>query len=580
MNAAILCRVSTSDQSTESQEQVLINKANELGYNVPTNLIFSEKITGLDKYNIDRKSISDLRAACERGGIDAIIVGELSRLSRNPTALNQMLALFVEVYKIPLYINDMRLWTINPLTKEVLMDNVNKLITYSTYGYEEVMKIRERTKRGRDYKAKQGYSVGTMVYGYKITTNTKTKEKFIEVDEEQAEVVRTIFNMYNEGKSLMYITRYLRGNGIKTMLGCEWQTARISCMLRLKWYIGERDYKGIKNTHTPIIDRNLFDAVQRKMEKPKRSTTKHRYYALTGIIECGDCSKKFYGATTKRAALYVCDQRVGGDCSNSINKFFIDGIVWGVIKNRLLDNENFNDLMSFFKLNENDIEKLQTELDNTNAIIEGLNKSNKDLNKQLVSYYKDRAKTQNKASLNALNGLIEETEKSIESNEKLISNYINEVNQIVAKIEGNKDIEKTFENPIATINQLEDKDKIRELIHKIVSKIVVYRNRDYRVIKIIYTNGRSEDIIYNGRNMRGHYIHLSKGMYYEPTTGMVINPNMVINYDATGYYIGKSDREDTSYTNVLEGKELKLEDAHTALIMARKKIERIEPTFI
>ena len=570
--AALLVRVSTKDQSTESQEQALRVIATEMGYN--PKFVFAEKITGKDKYDEDRKSLRDLKAAIKEGGIDAIFVWELSRLSRDPHKLIKLHKEFTDM-GIPIYFNDLEVWTINPTTG--IIDDVatTTIFNSANYGWTELKKIRARTMRGKNAKAKEGYCVGIKCYGYKIVTIGK--EKRIEIEPKEAEIVQTIFEMYDSGNSFTYIMRWLIANNHKTQRGSEFKNSSISHILKQRWYIGESNYKGIKNTHTPIIDKALFERIRFKMDKPKRSKTNKRFYALSGLIECG-CGKKLYANTIKKDAYYICGVRVGGECTNSINKFFVDGIVWGVIKHRLVDNENFDNLMSFFKLDKADEIKLQTDLDNTNTIINGLNKANKSLNNQLKSYYTDRANTSNKASKSALNDLIESTEKEIEKNEKLIYNYINEVNQIAAKIEGNKEIEKTFDNPIATINQLEDKDKIRELIHKIVSKVIIYRKEkdSYRIIRIVYTNGRSEDIIYNGRTMRGYYIHLYKGMYYDEVSGMVINPNGYINYDSEGYYIGKSDRKDTSYTNVLEGKEISIKDTHKALILAQKPIEVIE----
>ncbi|GAJ07117.1 unnamed protein product, partial [marine sediment metagenome] len=86
MRAAIYCRVSTEEQeregtSLESQREACLEKAHELGYEVPRDYLYSEAWTGTDT---DRPKLNKLREDIKQQAINTLICYSTDRLARNP----------------------------------------------------------------------------------------------------------------------------------------------------------------------------------------------------------------------------------------------------------------------------------------------------------------------------------------------------------------------------------------------------------------------------------------------------------------------------------------------------------------
>ena len=148
------------------------------------------------------------------------------------------------------------------------------------------------------------------LYGYDVTKNPW------EVNEEQADVVRAIFDLYFDGWGRLKIAKHLMEHGIVSYTGkVQWSTTTIGRMLRNEKYIGnmrlQKTYtKGTKqlinngelpqylveNTHPAIVDRETFDRVQ-EMCKERREKMEYisapNEYELSGKVECGLCGKPF-----------------------------------------------------------------------------------------------------------------------------------------------------------------------------------------------------------------------------------------------------------------------------------------------
>ena len=193
--AAILARVSRDRQETESQIKDLQFDAELEGYVVPEEYIFSEKITGMDSYDKEeRESLQNLKSVIEtKQDIEVVFMWELTRLSRNPYFLIEQLRWF-NYRKIPIYFHDLEKWTINRETLVEDFETTNRIFGAATYGQQEWEKIKKRTKRGRDAKARKGLFVGHIADGYKVAL--VGLEKHIVLDEERVPLIKDIFNMY------------------------------------------------------------------------------------------------------------------------------------------------------------------------------------------------------------------------------------------------------------------------------------------------------------------------------------------------------------------------------------------------
>lgn len=103
-------------------------------------------------------------------------------------------------------------------------------------------------------------------YGY-----NKDKQGMLVIDEEQAKVVRAIFDLYLEGLSIVGIIERLKSKGIKSPKGKDsWSKRAVESTLTRRKYTGDVAIAGSgvsenrylnKNHHEGIISKGQFEAV-------------------------------------------------------------------------------------------------------------------------------------------------------------------------------------------------------------------------------------------------------------------------------------------------------------------------------
>ena len=152
--------------------------------------------------------------------------------------------------------------------------------------------------------------------GFKVNKADRT----FYVDEEEAAIVREIFERYASGETKAEIVKDLQRRKVKTSIGNEFTYNSLSRLLKNKRYIGIYLYKGVE---TPggmprILDDDLFYRVQSLMYKNKSAPARTRgenEYLLTTKLFCGHCKEMMvgYGGTGKSGKQYIED-RVVSEC--------------------------------------------------------------------------------------------------------------------------------------------------------------------------------------------------------------------------------------------------------------------------
>ncbi|GAB2684402.1 recombinase family protein [Barrientosiimonas humi] len=154
------------------------------------------------------------------------------------------------------------------------------------------------------HKAENGGTLGVARIGYKNVRieHEGRQVNTIAVDETRAPLIRTAFELYASGDyTLSALYDKMESLGLKTRPTRRWKSQPLSIsklhrMLRDPYYVGVVTYKGEQypGRHEPIIDQDLFDAVQRVMDH--RSTNGQRdrvlYHYLKGLLFCDRCSTK------------------------------------------------------------------------------------------------------------------------------------------------------------------------------------------------------------------------------------------------------------------------------------------------
>ena len=319
---AAYCRVSTDseEQSTSFNNQIeewtkriLENPDYQLVKVYADEGISGTSAKGRNGFN---QMIKDAKA----GKIDLILVKSISRFARNTVLTIQTIRELKEI-GVEVYFDNERLSTFD--AKNEFMFSI-----ISSMAQEESRHISENVTWTFQKKMREGipFLAPSNFMGYDLSEDKKQ----LVINEEEAKVVRLIFDLYDSGKGPDSIRRELQKRGIKTMTGrTDWNNTTILGMLRNEKYMGDlllqktytvdylthkrRENRGqrqkykVVGAHEPIISLEQWNRVQLRLNSQSAKSvgankdlskynTKH---PLSGMIICLGC-----GASYKRRTWY------------------------------------------------------------------------------------------------------------------------------------------------------------------------------------------------------------------------------------------------------------------------------------
>ena len=343
MNVVIYARFSSSRQnetSIEAQLEECYNYCKQNKYIVVAEYIDRAASARTDNRPQFQQMIQD----SEKKMFEGIIVYQLDRFARSREDSAH--------YKHKLKKNGVKVYS----AKEPISDDPSSILVESVLeGMAEYYSVELSQKVTRNLKqnAERGwFNGGNAPLGYKVVTvncGTYTKRK-LEIDPEIAPVVKEIFEMRADDTRLLDIVDYLNNKGYKTVKGKPFQKTSLENMLRNKKYIGTNVYKGVEypGTIPAIIDKELFDRVQRVVEKYKHAPAiakASEEYILTTKLLCGQCKKAMVGisGTSQNGSTYKyysCNSARKKKCNRkNLSKSFIENVVVNECRN-ILNNQN------------------------------------------------------------------------------------------------------------------------------------------------------------------------------------------------------------------------------------------------
>ena len=406
--AFILTRYSTDRQNPDSIE-VQVSKCSEWCQNngIPILGIFADMaVSGMK----DSRPQYDLMMQQLRQDLaDTVVIYDQSRMFRKMTSWftlrDELAAMGVQVVSVtqPMLGGDLRDPN-NFLTEGsmALFNQMHALITRQ----KVIEKMRFMAKNGQ-------HTGGTPPLGYVVVDGKLT------VQEAEAAVVRRIFQEYADGLSYREIIAGLNLDGITAKSGKPFGTNSLHDLLKNKKYIGvlvygkcQRKANGTRNSHgvnpediieiedavPAIVDRNVWEKVQKKLELNKRDKAGRpssvRNYPLKGKVFCGECGSALVYTGSKhsdtRYQYYSCSgkQRHGNCNLKSIRMDALERNVAAMVRSALTEPENRKALLQIMrdekqKLLSGCVDQLQAlitrqkeidqQLENaTNAVLSGL----------------------------------------------------------------------------------------------------------------------------------------------------------------------------------------------------------------
>ena len=312
---AVYARVSTDHEdqkdSIENQQIYFQNSIN-LHPNWELYKIYADEgITGTSLKR--REQFKKMMEDAMNGKFDIILTKEVCRFARNTLdtleKTRQLKNMGIEV--------------------RFLIDNIStfdsdgelRLTIMAGLAQDESRRISERVRFGINQEMKRGVAFGSKVYGYNL------KKGKLTINPEQAEVVKEIFRLFvYEDLGTYKIAKILKERGIpvlkprKDRSNTNWCSSTIQGILSNEKYIGtlvsnkyysvdyltherkknkgELQFYRFENNHEPIVDKEVFQKAQMKLNQYKekynnKGSANQKENALRGKIFCARCGRGY-----------------------------------------------------------------------------------------------------------------------------------------------------------------------------------------------------------------------------------------------------------------------------------------------
>jgi site-specific recombinase len=334
---------SDSIQNQHSINQKHLEYLREQGEQIESVTVYSDD--GYAGGNFKRPRYQALIRDIESGKINCIIFKDNSRLGRNYPELGRLMED---------YFPQKGVRVISVLNN---LDSVkdprgycSAIVSFSNIVNDDyIRQLSIKIKCTLTIKRERGEFIGNYApFGYQ---KDPADQHRLVVDEEQAEIVRKIFDWYEDGMSASSIAKRLNAMQIMTpgdfkiRDGCKsfithdrnssklhaWTTTTIATILKNEVYIGnmvqgkhksvsyrskkmmltdESEWTVVEGTHVPIISDEQFAIIHERFARRTRiSPGKTHVYPLSGLVSCGACGHRMNRVVSQGYARYRCMTR-------------------------------------------------------------------------------------------------------------------------------------------------------------------------------------------------------------------------------------------------------------------------------
>ncbi|SCY24808.1 recombinase family protein [Alkaliphilus peptidifermentans] len=293
--------------------------------------VFADKgITGTTE---NRPGFKRMIKAARDGQIDLIITKSISRLARNTTVMLEVVRELKELGVEVRYEKE----NINTLSG----DGELMLAVLSSFAQEESKNVSDNIK----WRVRKKFEAGeVMINTTRFLGYDKSKDGNLIINEEEANIVKRIFNEYLGGKGTFLIGKELNHEKVPTVTGGQWYDSTILTILKNEKYKGDvllqKTYtldhltkKKVKNTgevnsyyiennHPAIISKEMWERVQEEIKrrgKCKGNTGgRDKYtkqYPLSRMLYCSKCGASLIRRTWNSK---LSCRKIVWQCSNYI----------------------------------------------------------------------------------------------------------------------------------------------------------------------------------------------------------------------------------------------------------------------
>lgn len=501
---AIYARLSREDEKDDKykgQSESIENQIKYLKSIITTKgwlLIDIYKDDGYTGTNFDRPDFKRMIEDIDNGKINLVITKDLSRLGRDYIETGRYIEKIFPSKNIRyIAVND----NVDTFDKRNSNNDMTpfKAVINDMYAKDTSNKVRSSILT----KAIEGECIKAFLpYGYKKDNINKNK---ILVDENVAENIKLIFDLYKDGKSKTEIAEKLNELEISTPLKYKqentnyynpnsnstykWNSTVINKILRNSIYTGDLvqlkynkvNYKikkitkvpkdeqiVILNNHEAIIDKNTFNIVQEMLDKQTNewNYSNRKKHLLTGLVFCKCGSRITYNKNHGKVFRCVCSsyKKYGNQfCSNiHLKEAELIEKVAESLKKNINEYLNMKDLKYPSILSKkNNMQELSK-----------LAKKKDEINKTIANLYED--KISGTISMETFKVLIKKYEKQKKELDVQIS-------AIPKNKEDNQELKLSYKQLEEAMKKLLKFDTINEdnksLVFKLIDKIIIDDNK-------------------------------------------------------------------------------------------------------
>ncbi len=325
-------------------------------------IVNEEQETGVSGYKVsanDRDKLQLIKKRAEQGKFDILLVFMFDRLGRKSDETPFVVEWFVK--------HGIRVWSVNE-GEQRFESHTDRLTNYIRYWQAdgESQKTSIRTKTAMGQMVQEGrFRGGGVPYGYRLAPSgilNKRKHEVckLEIDEDEARVVRLMFNLcVGSGYGRCKIANMISGQGIKTRTGTNWHEATVGHILHNVAYTGvlrSGESQSEIFEELQIVDPDTFASAQKLMAERVNEFNAQRtrpknisgQALLSGNIFCGHCGGRLTlttngtvrhnlkgGTVFRRRVRYVCynktRHRVDCDGQTGYTTHILDGLVTRVL---------------------------------------------------------------------------------------------------------------------------------------------------------------------------------------------------------------------------------------------------------
>ena len=424
--AFLYVRLSRDDElegesySISNQKKLLTRVARDKGY-TDISVFCDDGISGV---TMNRPEFNKMIEQLELGKASAVFVNDLSRLGRNYIEVGRLTEEFFPEHNIRLVSVSDNLDTDEGESELTPIKNL-----FNEWYSRDISKKRRISNK---IKGGAGIPLSPPPYGY--IKDPENPQRWI-VDEEAANVVKMIFDMYHSGLGTFQIalalmdekiltpSEYAIKKGIKKAGGTSgkthsdpyrWGQSTVIKILTKQEYCGDvinfktysKSYKNkkryvndnmmvFKNVHEPIIDRELFEQIQLKRGKTrKRLMANGEKNMFSGLLVCSDCGSNLnYHLSSRGISSFCCPGSNQGrrkDCTSAhyVRMDFLEEVVLAEIRRLTRFAGKYEDL--FIKtVSEFSRDTLQSKISAYQSEVRSLTSRDRELDRIFERLYED-----------------------------------------------------------------------------------------------------------------------------------------------------------------------------------------------